>query len=105
VHTLSLHNQLYDRFYLDLFLDFCCSTRVSNELGAGRPQAARIAVYTVMILAIIEVIIVSGTLFGTRDIFGYSFSNEKEVVDYVSNMTPLVCLSVILDGLQVVLSG
>ncbi|XP_011038711.1 PREDICTED: MATE efflux family protein 5-like isoform X2 [Populus euphratica] len=81
------------------------STRVSNELGAGRPQAARIAVYTVMILAIIEVIIVSGTLFGTRDIFGYSFSNEKEVVDYVSNMTPLVCLSVILDGLQVVLSG
>ncbi|KAJ6899192.1 protein DETOXIFICATION 12-like [Populus alba x Populus x berolinensis] len=55
------------------------STRVSNELGAGRPQAARIAVYTVMILAIIEVLIASGTLFGTRDIFGYSFSNQKEV--------------------------
>ncbi|XP_073267733.1 protein DETOXIFICATION 12 isoform X1 [Populus alba] len=58
------------------------STRVSNELGAGRPQAARIAVYTVMILAIIEVLIASGTLFGTRDIFGYSFSNQKEVVGY-----------------------
>ncbi|XP_073267735.1 protein DETOXIFICATION 12 isoform X3 [Populus alba] len=57
-------------------------TRVSNELGAGRPQAARIAVYTVMILAIIEVLIASGTLFGTRDIFGYSFSNQKEVVGY-----------------------
>jgi MATE family multidrug resistance protein len=94
-------------FHVSIRFFFICarSTRVSNELGAGRPQAARIAVYTVMILAIIEVIIVSGTLFGTRDIFGYSFSNEKEVVDYVSNMTPLVCLSVILDGLQVVLSG
>lgn len=63
-------------------MDIFCSTRVSNELGAGRPQAARIAVYTVMILAIIEVLIASGTLFGTRDIFGYSFSNQKEVVGY-----------------------
>jgi MATE family multidrug resistance protein len=27
------------------------------------------------------------------------------VVDYVSNMAPLVCLSVIIDGLQGVLSG
>lgn len=63
-------------------MDIFCSTRVSNELGAGHPQAARIAVYTVTILAIIEVIIVSGTLFGTRDIFGYSFSNENEVAGY-----------------------
>uniref|UniRef100_A0A2K1ZG67 Protein DETOXIFICATION n=2 Tax=Populus trichocarpa TaxID=3694 RepID=A0A2K1ZG67_POPTR len=86
-------------------LGAAASTRVSNELGAGRPQAARIAAYSVMILAIIELFVVSGTLFATRHIFGYSFSNEREVVDYVSNMAPLVCLSVIIDGLQGVLSG
>ncbi|CAK7326674.1 unnamed protein product [Dovyalis caffra] len=86
-------------------LSAAVSTRVSNELGAGRPQAARIAAHSVMILAVIELFVVSGTLFATRQILGYSYSNEKEVVDYVSNMAPLVCLSVIVDGLQGVLSG
>ncbi|KAJ6322000.1 hypothetical protein OIU77_011978 [Salix suchowensis] len=86
-------------------LSAAVSTRVSNELGAGRPKAASVAAYSGMILAIIELLIVSGTLYATRHIFGYSFSNEREVVDYVSSMAPLVCLSVIIDGLQGVLSG
>ena len=30
----------------------------------------------------------------------YTFSNEKEVVDYVTTMAPLVSLSVILDSIQ-----
>ncbi|KAL4278076.1 hypothetical protein GQ457_03G007170 [Hibiscus cannabinus] len=81
------------------------STRVSNELGAGRPHAARVAVYAGMALAILETLIVSGTLFASRRVFGYVYSNEKEVVDYVTTMAPLVCLSVILDSLQGVLQG
>ncbi|KAL5761138.1 hypothetical protein ACOSQ2_019976 [Xanthoceras sorbifolium] len=81
------------------------STRVSNELGAGNPNMARVAVYAVMLLTVIETIIVSSTLFATRHVFGYMFSNEKEVVDYVTTLAPLVCLSVILDSLQGVLSG
>ncbi|XP_050223069.1 protein DETOXIFICATION 12-like [Mercurialis annua] len=81
------------------------STRVSNELGAGHPQAARIAVYAVMFLTIMETTVVSSTLFASRRVFGYLFSNEKEVVDYVTVMAPLVCLSVIMDSLQGVLSG
>ncbi|GFZ15946.1 MATE efflux family protein [Actinidia rufa] len=81
------------------------STRVSNELGAGNPQGARVAVFAVMFLAITETTIVSATLFACRRVFGYTFSNEKEVVDYVTAMAPLVCLSVIMDSLQGVLSG
>ncbi|KAL5761143.1 hypothetical protein ACOSP7_019646 [Xanthoceras sorbifolium] len=81
------------------------STRVSNELGAGNPNMARVAVYAVMLLAVTETIIVSSILFATRHVFGYMFSNEKEVVDYVTSMAPLVCLSIILDSLQGVLSS
>ncbi|WCJ33246.1 MATE efflux family protein [Euphorbia peplus] len=81
------------------------STRVSNELGAGNPQGARIAVYAVLFLAIVETSVVSSILFATRRVFGYVFSNEKEVVDYVTTIAPLVCLSVIFDSLQGVLSG
>ncbi|GAB4840352.1 Protein DETOXIFICATION 12 [Ancistrocladus abbreviatus] len=81
------------------------STRVSNELGAGNPEGARIATYAVMLIAVTESVIVSSTLFAARRVFGYSFSNEKEVVDYVTDMAPLVCISVILDSIQGVLSG
>ncbi|XP_030499345.2 protein DETOXIFICATION 12 [Cannabis sativa] len=81
------------------------STRVSNELGAGNPQGARIATFAAMFLAIAETSIVTTTLFMSRGIFGYTFSNEKEVVNYVTEMAPLVCLSVVLDSMQGVLSG
>lgn len=81
------------------------STRVSNELGAGNPQAARVSVFAVMFLAVTEAIIISGTLFACQRVFGYTFSNEKEVVDYVTDMAPLMCLSIIIDSLQGVLSG
>ncbi|KAE9618713.1 hypothetical protein Lal_00047348 [Lupinus albus] len=81
------------------------STRVSNELGAGNPHTARIAVLAAMSLAVLETCVVTGTLFACRHIFGYIFSNEKEVVDYVTLMAPLVCISVILDSLQGVLTG
>ncbi|KAF9673954.1 hypothetical protein SADUNF_Sadunf10G0077400 [Salix dunnii] len=86
-------------------LGAAASTRVANELGAGNPQAARLAVYAVMFLAVSETIIVTSALFASRRVFGYLFSNEKEVIDYVTTMAPLVCLSVIMDSLQGVLSG
>ncbi|XP_048229408.1 protein DETOXIFICATION 12 isoform X1 [Ricinus communis] len=86
-------------------LGAAASTRVSNELGAGNPQAARIAVYAVLFLGIVESTLVSGTLFASRHVFGYAFSNSKEVVDYVTTISPLISLSVIMDCLQGVLSG
>ena len=81
------------------------STRVSNELGAGNPQGARIATFAAMFLAVTEASIITTTLFACRNVFGYTFSNEKEVIDYVTTMAPLVCLSVTIDSLQGVLSG
>ncbi|KAH9650440.1 protein DETOXIFICATION 12 [Citrus sinensis] len=81
------------------------AVRVSNELGAGNVQRARVAVYAVVFMAVMETIIVSASLFASRRVFGYVFSNEGQVVDYVTTMAPLVCLSVIMDSLQGVFSG
>ncbi|KAK1416095.1 hypothetical protein QVD17_31883 [Tagetes erecta] len=81
------------------------STRVSNELGAGNPQGARVAVKAIMILAVIETSIVSMIVFLNRHIFGYIFTNEKEVVDYVTKIAPLLCINIIMDSLQGTLSG
>ncbi|KAH9681388.1 protein DETOXIFICATION 12 [Citrus sinensis] len=83
------------------------AVRVSNELGAGNVQRARVAVYAVVFMAVMETIIVSASLFASRRVFGYVFSNEGQVVDYVTSttMAPLVCFSVIMDSLQGVFSG
>nr|XP_016461090.1 PREDICTED: protein DETOXIFICATION 12-like isoform X2 [Nicotiana tabacum] len=81
------------------------SIRVSNQLGAGNPQGARVSVLSAMLMATTETILVSTTVFACRNVFGYIFSNEKEVVDYVANMAPLLCISVITDSLQGTLSG
>ncbi|XP_006302179.2 protein DETOXIFICATION 14 [Capsella rubella] len=86
-------------------LGAAASTRVANELGAGNPKQARIAVYTVMVITCVESVMVSSTVYGTRNVFGYIFSSETEVVDYVSSMAPLIALSVIFDAVRAVLSG
>jgi MATE family multidrug resistance protein len=98
-------NTLATLYSVPFGLSAAVSTRVSNELGAGNPQGARIAVRAVTLLSLTGAVIISGTLFGSRHVFGYVFSNEKEVVDYVTSMAPLICLSVIMDSLQGVFSG
>jgi MATE family multidrug resistance protein len=98
-------NTISSLYAIPYGLGAAASTRISNELGAGNPRAAQIAVYAVMLLAIAETTIISSSLFASRKVFGYVFSNEKEVVDYVTRMSPLVCISVILDSLQGTLSG
>ncbi|XP_019083286.1 PREDICTED: protein DETOXIFICATION 14-like isoform X2 [Camelina sativa] len=86
-------------------LGAAASTRVANELGAGNPKQARIAVYTVMVITCVESLMVSAMVFGTRNVFGYLFSAEAEVVDYVRSMALLVAFTVIFDALHAVLAG
>nr|POE63770.1 protein detoxification 16 [Quercus suber] len=81
------------------------STRVSNELGAGRPKIARLAVCVVLVVAITEGLLVGSVLILIRNIWGYAYSDEVQVVEYVAGMMPILAISNFLDGLQCVLSG
>ncbi|WZZ68700.1 hypothetical protein YC2023_080070 [Brassica napus] len=101
-NSLSTISTLYQ---IPESLGAAASTRVANELGAGNPKKARMAVYTVMVIAGVESILVGALVFAARNVFGYLFSSEPEVVDYVRSMAPLVSLSVIFDALHAVLSG
>ena len=81
------------------------SIRVSNELGAGKPKAARLAVRVVLVMAITEGMLVGLLMILLRNIWGHVYSHEQEVVKYVAVMMPIVALSSFLDGIQGVLSG
>lgn len=99
----------YDKI-IEVDSKFClvlsiCSTRVSNELGAGNPQSARLAVYVVLCMTIFESIVVGLVLILIRNAWGYAYSSEIEVVTYLATMMPLLALTNFLDGLACVLSG
>ncbi|XP_021292586.1 protein DETOXIFICATION 16-like [Herrania umbratica] len=81
------------------------STRVSNELGAGKPQAARLAVKIVVLLAVSEGLSLSIIAVALRGTLGYLYTNEEEVVRYLASVMPVLALSNFMDGIQGVLSG
>ncbi|XP_025817600.1 protein DETOXIFICATION 16-like [Panicum hallii] len=81
------------------------STRVSNELGAGRPQAARLAARVVRFLPVCLGVSEGLVVVLVRSIWGHAYSNDKEVTKYTTRMMPLVAASIMLDCQQSALSG
>ncbi|EMS66210.1 MATE efflux family protein DTX1 [Triticum urartu] len=92
-------------FMISLGLGAAISTRVSNELGAGRPEAARLATRVIMVLGLTAGLSLGLIMISVRNLWGYAYSNEKEVVEYIARMMPLLSVSIIFDNLQCVLSG
>ncbi|XP_006359543.1 protein DETOXIFICATION 16-like [Solanum tuberosum] len=92
-------------YMIPLGLSGATSVRVSNELGAGRPQAARLAASTAVFLVATEGVIAAIVLIFVRKLWGYCYSTEEEVVSYVAQMLVLLAGSHFLDGIQSVLSG
>nr|GMC67853.1 protein DETOXIFICATION 14-like [Ipomoea batatas] len=92
-------------YFIPFSIGAGASTRVSNELGAGNTEAARIAVLAVLVLTLSEAVLANTALLCSSRVLGFAFSNEKEVVDYIRGMVPFVCLLVLTDCIQGVLSG
>nr|XP_043619652.1 protein DETOXIFICATION 17-like [Erigeron canadensis] len=92
-------------FQIPLGLGSATSVRVSNELGAGRAHAARVAIHVSMFSAVTEGVFGSIILISGRKIWGYCYSNDKEVVSYIGQMMLLVAGSHVIEGIQSVLSG
>ncbi|OMO55634.1 Multi antimicrobial extrusion protein [Corchorus capsularis] len=92
-------------FLIPFSIASAASFRISNELGAWNPHAVPITVTVALILNTVEVIIVSLILFFCRQYLGYAYTTSKEVVHYTAELIPLLCLMLIADSLQAILSG
>ncbi|KAI4376259.1 hypothetical protein MLD38_014044 [Melastoma candidum] len=92
-------------YMMALGLSGSISTRVSNELGAGRPRAARLAIRVALIMVTMEGLAVGAVMVLGRKMWGYFYSSEEEVVSYVGDMLLLLAASHVFDGIQSVLSG
>ncbi|KAL1191708.1 Protein DETOXIFICATION 7 [Cardamine amara subsp. amara] len=81
------------------------STYVSNELGAGNPQAARAAANSAIFLGAVDATIASIALYDYRRSWGYIYSSEIEVAQYATQITPILCLSISVNSFIAVISG
>ncbi|XP_054790890.1 protein DETOXIFICATION 16-like [Prosopis cineraria] len=81
------------------------STRISNELGAGYPKAAKLALEVTLSMALIVGVLEFSLLMILRNIWGGAFTNVHEVVRYVASMLPVVASAAFMDSIQTVLSG
>ncbi|XP_074314860.1 protein DETOXIFICATION 30-like [Silene latifolia] len=81
------------------------SVRVSNELGAARPKAAKFSVVVAAATSFMIGLLLSLALVTLRPKYPSVFSSSKEVQQLVYNLTPLLALTIAIDSIQPVLSG
>ncbi|KAK8916208.1 MATE efflux family protein LAL5 [Platanthera zijinensis] len=81
------------------------STRISNELGAENPKAAKLSVLIASLTSIVEGLIVGAVLIAGRRFWGHAYSTEIEVINAIVAMMPWIALSHCIDGFQCVLLG
>ncbi|KAJ8761780.1 hypothetical protein K2173_004591 [Erythroxylum novogranatense] len=81
------------------------SVRVSNELGAGNPKAAAFSVVVVTSVSFIISLIEAAVVLALRQVISYAFTAGETVAHAVSELCPLLAVTLILNGIQPVLSG
>ncbi|KAJ8446775.1 hypothetical protein Cgig2_000786 [Carnegiea gigantea] len=88
-----------------LGLSAAASVRVSNELGAAHPNVAKFSVVVVNGTSILISIVFSAIVLIFRVGLSKAFTSDSEVIAAVSQLTPLLAISVFLNGIQPILSG
>lgn len=68
-------------------------------------MAAKVAVKVVVVLGLAEGIGLGILLISLRNVWGFLFTNELQVVEYLSAIMPILAISNFMDAIQGVLSG
>ncbi|XP_059662134.1 protein DETOXIFICATION 40-like [Cornus florida] len=96
---------LFWAYMVSVGFNAAASVRVSNELGAGHSKSAAFAVVVVNVSSFIISVIMAVVVLIFRDVLSYAFTDGQTVADAVSELAPLLAISIVLNGVQPVLSG
>ncbi|KAM3701480.1 hypothetical protein ACJW31_05G176700 [Castanea mollissima] len=92
-------------FMVSVGFNAAASVRVSNELGAGNPKSAAFSVIIVNIVSFIIAVIEAIVVLSLRHVISYAFTSGETVANAVSELCPYLAVTLILNGVQPVLSG
>jgi len=75
------------------------STRVGNFIGSRSPSGAKAAAHASALLSVVVGAVVMVAMTASKDVFGFLFSDDTDVVLLVSKVMPLVASFQVADGL------
>nr|GMD91769.1 protein DETOXIFICATION 40-like [Ipomoea batatas] len=92
-------------FMISVGFNAAASVRVSNELGAGHPKSASFSVIVVTLSSFIVAVVIGIAVILLRRRLSYAFTGGETIANAVSDLAPLLTVSILLNGIQPVLSG
>ncbi|XP_048413172.1 multidrug and toxin extrusion protein 1-like isoform X3 [Stegostoma tigrinum] len=92
-------------YMLPLGYGVASAVHVGNALGAGNPERAKNVVKTALWCSGFLALVISVVLKAVSDVIGYIFTNDKEIIQLVGKLLPLIATNQFFDALVCVNSG
>ncbi|AEE84523.1 putative multi antimicrobial extrusion protein [Arabidopsis thaliana] len=92
-------------FMVSVGFNAAVSVRTSNELGAGNPKSALFSTWTATFVSFVISVVEALVVIASRDNVSYIFTSDADVAKAVSDLCPFLAVTIILNGIQPVLSG
>ncbi|RVX08372.1 Protein detoxification 40 [Vitis vinifera] len=92
-------------FVISVGFNAAASVRVGNELGAGHPKSAAFSVVVVTLVSFLISVVAAAVVFVLRHVISYAFTGGETVAQAVSDLCPVLAITLMLNGIQPVLSG
>ncbi|KAI4371650.1 hypothetical protein MLD38_009977 [Melastoma candidum] len=81
------------------------SIRVSNEIVAGHPRSAAYSVIVITITSFLVALFLAAICLALRNYISYIFTSGSTVAKTVADLSPFLAVTLVLNGIQSVLSG
>lgn len=92
-------------FMVAIGFNAAASVRVGNEIGAGNSKAAAFSVVVVNSVSLLVAVVEAFVVLSQRHVISYVFTGGERVADAVADLCPFLAVTLILNGVQPVLSG
>ncbi|XP_009793955.1 protein DETOXIFICATION 33-like isoform X1 [Nicotiana sylvestris] len=102
--SICMNLQLWT-LMISLGFNAAVSVRVSNELGAGRPKAAKFSVVVAVVTSMIVGVFFTAAVIAAKNHFPVLFSSKPEVIKETSKLGYFLAATIILNSIQPVLHG
>lgn len=86
-------------------ISVAASMRIAAALADGRPADARVCAFTCLGVVWAVMAVVSATALACRNILGYGFSSDDQVVEKAAEVGVLMAVFIFIDATQGVLAG
>ncbi|XP_043711953.1 protein DETOXIFICATION 33-like [Telopea speciosissima] len=106
VASISICSNL-NGWALMIFIGFnaAISVRISNELGARRPRAAKFSIIVVVLTSAMIGLVFFTLVLLLRNVYALPFTNSPEVAKAVSHLALILAFTLLLNSVQPVLTG